>query len=122
MNWKVFAFFILTIAASAMYAFANFKESFQGKSIIIAVLISIGFAACEYSLKIPGFFLARDSLSPIFIQVFWMVMTFIMVIIFQRFYIKEKVHIHTLIIGGVIVILLAIEAFFVQKKLFPALI
>jgi len=105
-----------------MYAFANFKESFQSKSMFLAVVISIGFAACEYSLKIPGFFLARKSLSPIFIQVFWMVMTFIMVIIFQRFYIKEKVHIHTLIIGGVIIALLGIEAFFVQKKLFPMMI
>ena len=122
MNWKIFAFFILTIAASAMYAFANFKESFQGTSIIIAILVSIGFAACEYALKIPGFFLARKTLSPIFIQVFWMVMSFIMVILFQRFYIKDKVHIHTLIIGGIIIILLGVEAFFVQKKLFPALI
>lgn len=113
---KLLIFGVLAFMASMSYSFANFSEAKHKNTIDIMSLeflpliaIALGYAFFEYSLKIPGYYLVRDILSPIELQMFWLLFTSISVILFQKFYLNKEIQFHSCVTFALIIIILIID-------------
>lgn len=113
---KLLIFGIFIFIASLSYSFANFSEAKNKTNVNIIsleflpiVAISLGYAFFEYSLKIPGYYLVRDILTPIELQMVWLLFTSISVILFQKFYLNKEIQFHSCVTFALIIIILMID-------------
>ena len=113
---KLLIFGIFIFIASLAYSFANFSEAKNKTNVNIISLeflpiiaIALGYAFFEYSLKIPGYYLVRDILTPIELQMVWLLFTSISVILFQKFYLNKEIQFHSCVTFALIIIILMID-------------
>jgi uncharacterized protein (DUF486 family) len=102
--------------ASLAYSFGNFSEAKNKTNVNIIsldflpiVAIALGYAFLEYSFKIPGYYLVRDILSPLDLQMLWLLITSISVILFQKFYLNKEIQFHSYVTFALIIIILIID-------------
>jgi len=113
---KLLIFVVFIFIASLAYSFANFSEAKNKTNIDILslkflplVAIALGYAFVEYSCKIPAYYLVRDILSPIDLQMFWLIFTSMSVMLFQKFYLKQEIQFHSYIAFILIMLILIID-------------
>ena len=116
---KYFIFVILVFMSSLSYSFANFSETNHKQNVDIIsidflplIAISLGYAFFEYVLKIPGYYLVKDLLSPIELQMVWLLFTYFSVILFQKFFLKKEIQFHSCVSFSLILLILIIDAQF----------
>jgi uncharacterized protein (DUF486 family) len=73
------------------------------------IAISLGYAFFEYSFKIPGYYLVKDLLSPIELQMVWLMFTSLSVILFQKFFLKKEMQFHSCVSFSLILLILIID-------------
>lgn len=113
---KLLIFGVFIFMASLAYSFANFSEAKNKTNVNILsleflplVAIALGYAFLEYSFKIPGYYLVRDILSPLDLQMLWLLITSISVILFQKFYLNKEIQFHSYVTFALIIIILIID-------------
>jgi uncharacterized protein (DUF486 family) len=113
---KLLIFGVFIFMASLAYSFANFSEAKNKTNVNILsleflplVAIALGYAFFEYSFKIPGYYLVRDILSPLELQMIWLLITSISVILFQKFYLNKEIQFHSYVTFALIIIILIID-------------
>lgn len=110
----IILFLVAMFIAAGLYTFANFKETTGkiDKGIISIVLISIGYAILEYIIKVPSNYYIRKILSPIIIHMIWLIITTVLVIIFQVFYLKHKIKPRTYVSIFLLLSILFVELYY----------
>ena len=99
-------FFTCIPLAAILYAFSNFYQTTMINSkISTMIIVSILFAALQLTIKIPIFHLSKDVFEPAMIHTIWIAMTFISVLLFQRFYLKKHTSIYSVIIAFLMIML-----------------
>ena len=113
---KLLIFGVFIFMASFAYSFANYSEAKNKTNVNILsleflplVAIALGYAFLEYSFKIPGYYLVRDILSPLDLQMLWLLITSISVILFQKFYLNKEIQFHSCVTFALIIIILMID-------------
>lgn len=91
------------IIASIFYTIASFYTVHKSFTIPIAIIVSIGFASLEYSIKIPTFKFGKDFLSVADIQLTWVAVTFMTTMVYQIMVIKHPVKRKTIITAIIII-------------------
>lgn len=113
---KLLIFGVFIFMASLAYSFGNFSEAKNKTNVNILsleflplVAIALGYAFLEYSFKIPGYYLVRDIISPLELQMIWLLITSISVILFQKFYLNKEIQFHSYVTFALIIIILIID-------------
>ena len=113
---KLLIFGIFMFLASFSYSFANFSEAKQKTNVNIISLeflaiiaIALGYAFIEYFLKIPAYHSVSDILSPIELQMIWLLLTSVSVILFQKFYLNKEIQFHSYVTFALIIVILIID-------------
>ena len=113
---KYLIFMIGLIVASSFYTIANFNDKAKNKSFIYILCISLLFALGEYLIKIPLWYYVRKMISPIVIQITWTTMITIMVLLYQVFVLKQKIHPVSMVLGTISMILVILIILIERKK------
>lgn len=113
---KLLIFGVFIFASSLAYSFANFSEVKHNTNVDVLSLdflpiiaIALGYAFVEYSFKIPAYYLVRDILNPIELQLCWLLFTSISVILFQKFYLNKAIQFHSYVAFILIMLILIID-------------
>jgi len=111
---SIILFIIAMTIAAGLYTFANFKETTGkiDKGIVSIVLISIGYAILEYAIKAPSNYYIRNVLPPIVIHMVWLIITTVLVIIFQVYYLKNKIKPRTYVSIVILISILFVELYY----------
>jgi uncharacterized protein (DUF486 family) len=72
-------------------------------------LISLAFGLLSYSIKIPTFYFFGKNFKVLFIHIVFLIASFLLVLLYSKFYLKEEVHLHSLIIFTIIILLLVLD-------------
>jgi len=72
-------------------------------------LISLAFGLLSYSIKIPTFYFFGKNFKVMFIHIIFLIASFITVLLYSKFYLKEEIHLHSLIIFTIIILLLILD-------------
>jgi len=72
-------------------------------------LISIIFGILSYLIKIPTFYFFGKKFKVIFIHIVFLVTSFLLVLLYSKFYLKEDVKLHSIIIFTIIILLLILD-------------
>jgi uncharacterized protein (DUF486 family) len=100
------------ITSSIFYTMASYYFRIAEKKHIPFAhifMISLLFGIISYSIKIPVYYFFGKNLSVFMINIFFLVITFIFVVCFSYFVLKEKIEKHTYIISFIVVCLLILN-------------
>jgi uncharacterized protein (DUF486 family) len=108
-----------------IYAFFNTLASYSfkhliplGKSMEYIFLIEMFFIIIAYMVKIPLYFFFAGSNGVTTIHVLDIAIYSVVVVLYARFYLKEQVHLHTVIILNLIIALTILNEVLNRLKLF----
>jgi len=105
-----YIFFIIGIFISSIfYTIASFYYKYAQKyniKFIYIYLISILLGIFSYSIKIPAYYFFGQNMHVLLINIIFLVSTFIIVMLYSRFILNEKIPFYSIII--IIIILLLI--------------
>ena len=110
-------FLILLVFSGIFYAFGNFYSKIPGvsnnfwKIFFISILCVIG----EYTLRVPAIFFLVKDMSSILIYTIIQSVTFLVVILFSKYVLKEEVQPITYALLVVIMTLIIAHNIFLKK-------
>lgn len=105
-------FFIGIICASFFYTMASYYFRFAEKKNLkfrYILLISIILGMISYSIKIPIFYYFGKDLSIMIMNIYYLITTFIIVSLYSKFILLEKIKLHTYIIITLIILLIILD-------------
>jgi uncharacterized protein (DUF486 family) len=111
-NIVLYIVFVIAITiASVLYVLGNYYESTTKKTtpLYYIVLISLLFASLEYIVKIPTYYYYRKYLSPTQLQIIWISITSLMVVLYDTYFLHNKLSSHTKISFAIILTVLISE-------------
>lgn len=79
-------------------------------------LISISLGILSYLIKIPTFYFFGKNFKIMFIHIIFLIASFITVLLYSKFYLKEEIHLHSLIIFTIIILLLILDNILTNKS------
>ena len=103
---------VFYISGSYYFRYAS-ENNIKFKYILI---ISILLGIMSYLIKIPVFYYFGNNFSIMHLNLFFLVISFIMVCFYSKFILKEDIQIHTYIIMSIIVLLIIFDYFFKKNK------
>lgn len=103
---------VFYISGSYYFRYAS-ENNIKFKYILI---ISILLGCISYLIKIPVFYYFGGNFSIMHLNLFFLVISFIMVCFYSKFILKEDIQIHTYIIMSIIVLLIIFDYFFKKNK------
>lgn len=111
-------FLIGVIFGSIFYTLASYYFRY-GKmhniKFFYIFLISIFFGIISYSIKVPIFYFLGKDYTIMFINVIFLITTFVVVTLYSKFILHEEIQTHTYIIFLLIVLLLILNYFINEK-------
>lgn len=111
-------FLIGVIFGSIFYTLASYYFRY-GKmhniKFFYIFLISIFFGIISYSIKVPIFYFLGKDYTIMFINVIFLITTFVVVTLYSKFILSEEIQTHTYIIFALIVLLLMLNYFINEK-------
>ena len=72
-------------------------------------IISIILGILSYLIKVPTFYFLGKNFKVIFIHIVFLVGSFLLVLLYSKFYLKEDVKLHSIIIFTIIILLLILD-------------
>jgi uncharacterized protein (DUF486 family) len=110
-------FVSLIFASSIVYCFSNFYNKMPGVGTDFKkiMLISLLFAMIEYGLKVPAMFYYGKNINSIFTYTVILVTIFICLSVYSKFILKEDIHLITYLTLILIIIILIIHSYIVDK-------
>ena len=118
---KLLIFGVIIFMASMAYSFANFSElknktnlDIMSLEFLPLIVVALGYAFFEYSLKIPAYYLVKDFISPVELQMIWLLFTSICVILFQKIYLHKEIHFHSYVAFILIMFIIMIDMRFTK--------
>ncbi len=113
-NIITYLFFFIGLTLSALlYTFGSYYFRFGQENNIkfkYILIISLILGICSYLIKIPTFYYFGRSFQIIFIHIIFLITSFIIVVLYSKFYLKEEIKLHSLIIFFIIVMLLVLDS------------
>jgi hypothetical protein len=108
-----YAFFIIGIIISSIfYTLASYYFRIGEQNNVkftYIFIISVIFGIVSYAIKIPVFHYLGSHLSIMVINITFLVITFIIVTLFSKFVLKEKIPLYTYIIIVLVVLLILLN-------------
>ena len=105
-------FLIGIIIGAFWYVLASYYFRY-GKSnnikFIYIYIISILFAIISFSIKIPIFYYLGNNITIMTINILFLILSFILVVLFSKYILKEIIPIYTYIIILLIVLLISLN-------------
>ena len=116
-NYDYIIFVILIFISSIIYQVANFYNKMPGigNNFPKILLISCLFALLEYGIKIPAMYYYGKNVNSIMTYSLILVTIFICLIFNSKFILKEEVHSITYFTLLLIIVILLIHTFIVDK-------
>jgi len=111
-------FFIGLFLACIFYIFGSyyFRLAEIGNDKFTKIfLISILCALISFSIKIPTFYFFAKDLNVMLINIIYITITFILVVLFSKFVLKETIKLYTYIIIFLVVLLILLNSFLDMK-------
>ena len=105
-------FIIGIILSSIFYTLASYYFRFADDNNIkfkYIFIISIILGIISYSIKIPTFYYFAKNINIMFINIIYLVITFIFVTLYSKFILNEQIKLHTYIIIILVVLLIILN-------------
>jgi len=117
-NIKLILFVILLFFAGIFYSFSNFYSKIPGvgNNFWKIFFISILCVICEYTLRVPAIFFLVKDMSSILIYTIIQAVTFLVVILFSKYVLKEEVQPITYALLIVIMTLIIAHNIIIKKE------
>lgn len=72
-------------------------------------IISITLGILSYLIKIPTFYFFGKKFKVLFIHIVFLIASFLFVLLYSKFYLKEDIKLHSIIIFTIIILLLVLD-------------
>ena len=111
-------FFIGLFFACIFYIYGSYYfrlGEMSNDKFIKVFLISVICGLISFSIKIPTFYFFAKHLNIMLINIIYLTITFILVVIFSKFVLKEHIKLYTYIIIILVVLLILLNSFLDMK-------
>jgi uncharacterized protein (DUF486 family) len=112
-------FFIGLILSSLFYTIGSYYFRFGQENNIkfkYILVISIILGLCSYLIKIPTFYYFGKNFRVIFIHIIFLITSFVVVLLYSKFFLKDDIQLHSIIIFTIIVMLLILDNLLTNKS------
>lgn len=116
-NMNYILFLILIFCSAIFYSYGNFYSKIPGisQNFWNIFFISILFVIIEYSFRIPAIVILGKNMSSVLMYTIIQVITFVVIILFSKFVLKEEVKSITYGLLVIIMTLIVVHNIIVKK-------
>ena len=112
-------FFLGTLISAFFYIIASYYFRYGQENNVkfkYILIISLFFGILSYLLKISTFYFFAKKVKVLLLHIIFLIFSSIIVYIYSKFYLKEKIKVQSLVIYIIIILLIILDSILNNKK------